>query len=447
MKYCSIICILLFLGNYSLAQSIAKEKAIEDLAFLNEAVINGHPVNYNPANKKVTVDGVFQKLKNADKDSLTIIEFRSVLNEAIFEIGCVHTRIAKMVMPESKRDKLFFPTLVFIKNDKLVDSLTNEIRSINGVSAGQLIHDFRQLYASDGATSALSMAVFNKNSSALISRYFNYPTEYKIDRENGITSIVAIKEIPKIPDNVNSRKGDWLYTNAENRFYMQDTIPVLKLANFYRNDISFLNRVFTYIEKYNSNYLILDLRGNLGGNRNSAVHLLKWLLTDSFTYSILQPKLSIKRYLNGKGKFYLFLSKLKYNVGNLFRARSTTLGREFVYHYKPKKNSFKGQIYVLMDGYTASASTMVTSWLKQHTKAVFIGQQSAGGYNGNNGGSFPSITLPNTKCQIVFPAYRLLLDGKSAQDYGIVPDLIVEPIIREDSVLTKTIELIQSERK
>jgi C-terminal processing protease CtpA/Prc len=90
---------------------------------------------------------------------------------------------------------------------------------------------------------------------------------------------------------------------------------------------------------------------------------------------------------------------------------------------------------------------MVTSWLKQHTNAVFIGQQSAGGYNGNNGGSFPSITLPNTKCQIVLPAYRLLLDGKSAQDYGIVPDLIVEPIIREDSVLTKTIELIQSERK
>lgn len=446
MKYFNVLCILLCLGNHLLAQSIAKEKAVEDLIFLNEVVINGHPVNYNPANKKVTVDGVLQKLKDTEKDSLTILEFRSLLNEAIFDIGCIHTRITKLVMPESKSIKLFFSTLVFIKNDKLVDSLGHEIRSINGVSTRQLMHDFRQLYASDGGTSALSTAVFNKSSSALLSRYFNYPTEYTIDSENGMTSIVAVSGIPEMPKKLNTSQENELVTNAKNRLYRQGAIPILKLTNFYKNDISFLDRAFTYIEKSNSSYLILDLRGNLGGNRNSAVHLSKWLLTNPFTYSILQPKLSLRRYLNGKGKFYLFLSTLKYNVGDLFKSKKTALGREFVYTFKPKKNSFKGQIYVLTDGYTASASTMVTSWLKQHTNALFIGQQSGGGYNGNNGGSFPSITLPNTKCQIVFPAYRLVLDGKSAQDYGIVPDLVIEPAIREDTVLTKTIQLIQSRK-
>ena len=89
---------------------------------------------------------------------------------------------------------------------------------------------------------------------------------------------------------------------------------------------------------------------------------------------------------------------------------------------------------------------MVTSWLKQHTKATFIGQQSGGGYNGNNGGSFPTLTLPNSKYQITFPAYRLILDKTSDQNEGIVPDLQIEPINGIDHPLNKTINLIQSKQ-
>ena len=127
--------------------------------------------------------------------------------------------------------------------------------------------------------------------------------------------------------------------------------------------------------------LIIDLKRNLGGNRESAVSLTKNLVPNSFSYSILQPKLNTKKYLDGKGRIYLLLFKLKYNIGNIFKGNQTELGKEFVYNFKPKKNNYKGQIFVLIDGYTASACAMVTSWLKQHTKATFIGQQSGCGYN------------------------------------------------------------------
>ena len=151
-------------------------------------------------------------------------------------------------------------------------------------------------------------------------------------------------------------------------------------------------------------------------------------MSKPFGYSILQPKLKIKKYLNGKDKFFLGLSKLKYNVGGIFRNKRTDLGREFVYNYKPIENNFNGKIIVLLitDGYTASASTMVCSWLKQHADAKFFGQQTSGGYNGNNGGAFPVLTLPNLKYQTVFPAYRLILDKNSDQNSGIVPDVIIE---------------------
>ena len=65
---------------------------------------------------------------------------------------------------------------------------------------------------------------------------------------------------------------------------------------------------------------------------------------------------------------------------------------------------------------------MLTSWLKQHTSTIFIGTQAGGGYNGNDGASFPTITLPNSKIRIRIPAYRLILDSNSIDFTGITPE-------------------------
>ncbi|RZK33871.1 MAG: hypothetical protein EOO61_14550 [Hymenobacter sp.] len=74
---------------------------------------------------------------------------------------------------------------------------------------------------------------------------------------------------------------------------------------------------------------------------------------------------------------------------------------------------------------------MVTSWVKQYTTAIFIGSQAGGGYNGNNGGSFPLLTLPYSKMQLRFPVYRLILDETSSQRHGLVPDYLVDYTIED----------------
>lgn len=215
--------------------------------------------------------------------------------------------------------------------------------------------------------------------------------------------------------------------NGENIFYQLDAYAILKLKSFEKSDRFFFKRIFSKLNENRSEILILDLRQNTGGNRNSAIELTKYLVDTIFGYSILQPKLETKKYLNAKGKHFLFLSQLKYNIVSALKSRRTELGRSFEYHYKPKsKNSYKGKIYVLTDGFTASSSTMLTSWLKQYSNAIFIGTQSSGGYNGNNGGSFPLITLPMSKIEIKFPAYRLILDKKSNQYSGIIPDILID---------------------
>lgn len=444
MKQILLLLCLLFTSITFTAQKIGKANAIEDLIFLNNAVTYGHPVNYNPSKSKVTLDKLVEKLQKTKKDSLDHSEFRLWLNEAIYTIGCVHTRISAGLTNEKTIKNRYFPSLLLLKSGQLVDTLSNQISSINGISSKRINSDIEHFYACDGATNALATEAFNRNSSLIISKYFDFPENYTIKNENQTIVLQAIKELPKSKElHFNANE---IFKNNTNLFYVKDGIAIIKITAFYKTDKSFYKKTFDYLKKNNVANLIIDLRGNLGGNREAAVSLTKDLVQNSFGYSILQPKLETKKYLNGKGKFYLFLSKLKYNVGAIFKSKQTALGREFVYNYKPKHNNFKGQLFVITDGYTASAATMVTSWLKQHTKATFIGQQSGGGYNGNNGGSFPTLTLPNSKYQITFPAYRLILDKTSDQNEGIVPDIQIEPINGLDHTVIKTINLIQSKQ-
>lgn len=444
MKYVFTLSFLLGFTHFLGAQRIAKANALEDLTFLNQALVNGHPVNYNPANRAVTLLPLLQKLTASQQDSLTPGQFQHLLQEAIFSIGCVHTRIKKSPVRKSKLDRVYLPAPLLIRNGRLVDTLNRKIQSINGITAQQLVAEISHSYASDGTTTALSTSVFNRNSSLLVSQYLNYPSQYTIRLDSTSLLVNAVSRPPATPVASTQYAANVLFHNADNVFYQTPTVPVLKLNQFSKNDRSLLKQSFRYLERTQAKNLILDLRGNLGGHRNSAVALTQHLLKQPFSYSMLQPKLATRQYLNSRGQLYFFLSRLKYNVGNIFLGRQTALGRAFMYRYKPRKNPFLGQVYVLTDGYTASASTMVTSWLKQHSSALFVGQQSGGGYNGNNGGCFPLVTLPNTTYEIIWPAYRLILDSKSSQTQGIIPDVFVEPSLDEDTPLSRTIALIRS---
>lgn len=420
-----ILCVAFIcsLAPVVVGQRIPTSNALEDLGFLNEVIKNGHPVNYNPARDQVHIDGIIAGLQTKNVDSIGLFEFRKLLNEAIFQIGCVHTRISKSPYTQPAVSASYFPFPLQLKDGKLLDTLHNEIDRINEVPSDVLVSWIENRYASDGATKALSTAVFNDNSSVSISGYFQFPKAYSVSVNHNKASIESLAKVPVSVNEDHAAAKNAVFKNRDNYIYFIDSIPVLRISSFDKHDKGFINNAFDLIEKKQAKTLVLDLRGNLGGKRKSAVFLTRHLAQKKFEYSILQPRLKTWKYINGKGKFYLFLSILKYNVGTVFKGKKTVLGRAFTYSYKPVKNNYKGNILVLTDGYTASASTMVTSWLKQHSRATFIGLQAAGGYNGNNGGSYRVLTLPRSKYQITFPAYRLILDGNSLQNQGIIPDI------------------------
>jgi C-terminal processing protease CtpA/Prc len=94
--------------------------------------------------------------------------------------------------------------------------------------------------------------------------------------------------------------------------------------------------------------------------------------------------------------------------------------------YKPKKKRFKGQVYVLTSGPTFSAATLFCNAVKGQQGITLLGEETGGGWYGNNGIMIPSFVLPKTRVSITFPLFRLVqFRHPEKKGSGIVPDIFV----------------------
>ena len=62
-----------------------------------------------------------------------------------------------------------------------------------------------------------------------------------------------------------------------------------------------------------------------------------------------------------------------------------------------KPQAFQGKVYVLINGGSFSASCILSSNLQGSKRAVFVGEETGGTYNGTVAGRMPLLELPNSK--------------------------------------------------
>jgi hypothetical protein len=422
---------ILFSLSFSvLGQTIEKSKVIEDLLYLEEMVNAIHPSRkYDTLRYDLT--SLRDSVNLLENDFITYPTFRFIFEKAIQFIGCAHTHYEGSTKMENDKKASYLPIRVFYDGNALwtndLDSLNpytmDEIYMINGVYVGTIFDQIKSFLGSDGGSSAISDEFLSCSSSILISMYFNYPEEFDFYLETGVykkqASDSAINYVkPKF-------KGTIIQTKNQNHLSIIDSNKVLLSINgFSPSDKSFYRKAFRYIEKHNIDTILLDLRGNLGGSRKTSAYLARFLIHHDFQYRILNPKNNVKPYLNKSAKRNLFWANVLYRFIHKNKRITDSTGVSYIYSYKSKSKYFYN-IFVLTDGYTASSSTMLVTWLTMYTDAIFIGRQCGGGYNGNNGGVFPVLELPNTGVRIKFPLFRVVLDEDNYLPEGLTPDVFV----------------------
>jgi C-terminal processing protease CtpA/Prc len=187
--------------------------------------------------------------------------------------------------------------------------------------------------------------------------------------------------------------------------YKPNNIAVLTIKSFFdgffektgENFSQFLDSAFKDIKNKHAQKLLIDIRGNQGGNDGNGELLYAYLTAKPFLYYAAQETAAGR--FNSEDHPNLALQQ-------------------------PKENNFKGKVFILMDGRSFSASTEFSAIVKANSRGKFIGEECGGGYLGNTSGNEAFVTLPNSKIIVRIPTvkYSMAINNTSNNNTSIKPD-------------------------
>jgi C-terminal processing protease CtpA/Prc len=452
---------------------------IKDVDYTYKVLTNGHPGVYWYIEKE-QLDFKFDSLKQSLTIPLTTKEFYKKLAPIIAEVKCGHTRLIlvtkKLTINErNSLEKLNKPINQFaykVLNNKLYVNSSNkklteikkgdEIISINGITSTEIINNITKNYASDGYNQTFKTAVLNRAFIGWYNTiYSNKDTlTFKIKKADSIfnltltttkseqkaDSLVKIKKVVKLSKDSLLAKRKIAKEKLKSRykgldenkkpmldlqFLDQDSsVAYLKVKSFsfpHADFSRFYKESFTAIKQKGTQNLIIDLRDNGGGSLTACRNLFSYLVDKDFVY-LKQGMITHKfnPYLHSKGIKNALLVP-SFELADLIRLKKQD--GKYKVRFKglkplaPNPNHFSGKIYVLINGYSFSASTLLSANLKQLERATFVGEETGGGFNGCVAGYIPILDLPYSKLKLRMGLYPILPNAHTETiGRGIFPD-------------------------
>ena len=173
--------------------------------------------------------------------------------------------------------------------------------------------------------------------------------------------------------------------------------------------------------------LILDLRGNGGGVDEYGAFLVSRFLSQPFRYFDRIHLTSIRpTFATWKATTFENL-----RTGTLPDPNGGFLVQSVLHPgvaiQQPAAQPFLGPLVVLMDGGSFSTAADVTAQLRSHKRAVFVGEETAGAYEGNTSGLNASVVLPNSRLslKIMMYDYWNAVTAPAKPGRGTIPDVEV----------------------
>lgn len=420
-----ILLALIFLSNlvFGQAQIYSKQEIFEDLNFLQSQLEERHP-NIEIYTEKNDFNDFFQNA--VMPDSLSAIEAYSIMASSNKVIKDGHTLFHpnQEYLNNNNQIGFFLPIQPYWDGDKLYVfknySQSKELKegieilSINGINSKDLIHGMLDKMMRDGNNLNYPQWVLNTYFFEYYSYFYGCSDEYKLRLNDGSEE----KDLRLQGFSKTKLLNQINYTKAKDEIGIcfdidnQTSTATLTIKNWDNNVlrtyykqkfIPEIKKAIQQIEDNNIENLIIDVRNNQGGNTKNSKYLLSYLLQEPF---------SIVEEYNRKKK------------GKLTK----TKGPQFGIH-KPLLTTFKGEVYVLINGGSFSNTGIFCSVLKKQKRATFIGEET-GGSEFVICGSPQRIKLPNTGITIELPTLQFLIKTYTKEDlHGIMPDFEVKPTI------------------
>lgn len=464
-KYFSIVFLWVLIScasgkNYSPSKKYPATLLQKDFVLLKKALESKHPSLYWYTAKD-SMDSFFQKYYAAIKDSMTEQQFTwQVLTPLIDKIHCGHTsvRMSKSYSAWASGKRLpSFPLYLKIWDDTMavtgslikVDSVFTKgtiVHTINGLNASQITEKMFSYLPQDGYANSLNYIRISGNFPYFHRNIFGLSTVYKVEYSDlyGLKKSTDLQLFRPVTDSAKKDSSEKKIAKKvkikkkENpkSFYRSFSIDstgyaLMTLNSFTKGNLRrFYRQSFRELRKKNIQHLILDIRINSGGRVGLSTLLSKYISQSPFKvadtlFAKSRSVAPFTRHFEGKflNDIQLFFISKK-NKDGLYHANH--LENKL---YTPKsKNHFNGNTYVIISGPTFSAASLFCNSVKGQDKVTLVGEETGGGWYGNNGIMIPDFVLPNTKVRVSFPLFRLVqFNHVSQKGSGVPPDVYVGP--------------------
>ncbi len=459
----------------------------QDLSIAKSSLAKNHPGLYWYVSKN-DLDFKFDSLKKSLKDSLTSLEFYRQLAPVVASVKCGHTRLVYPGIKPSKFQKdslkksggLALSQLYYfvdsnrlfiqsVNNKKWVDTLKGaEILAIDSVPASAIIKKTQRLYSSDGYNQTFYPAVLSRSFDVYYYLTYGKSDSSKLTLNKGdslyyhpLKTIKPIKEKKELttPEEIgkkkiadkqakklkqkNRYKGidksgepllDLKYDSVDNKIAI---ITVKSFSFDHANFRKFFRESFKELKEKNIEHLILDVRNNGGGSLMACNRLFRYLYNQphQFTGKAYTKNSYLKNIkYEDKSATVKVLGVITYPLSILSKIileRKDSIG---YYSYiptahsvKPLKNVYDGRLSVLINGYSFSATSLLSANLQSVKRGTFIGEETGGGYNQCSAGRIPYLNLPNTGLKLRLPIKVIdIVDKRELYGRGVFPDVVVE---------------------
>lgn len=450
----------------------------EDFEVFKNSISDIHPGLYWYSDSS-EVEARFDKIESAITKDLPLQDFYALVQEFYAAINCGHSWMQK---PKAWTDLLdsgnyrlpfdiYFEESAFtIKND-LTDNQEVEIgakvMAINGVSMIEIIENLKRYALSDGFNQTRRFNFVATNFYQLYQLHYGLTDTFEIEFYSPNLEINITQTFQGLS------KVQYQYIKDERykvipsgkirplaQMRIDEGVGYLDINTFEKDWLrsrgikykKFLASSFSKLKEQGINKLIIDIRGNGGGDDYLGAMLCQYLIPQEFKYfdrmETVTKKFKYKDYSKTKWMNW---------IGAILKKDKTKPGYfTFNYHrglrtQKPNDLTFDGELVVLVDGQTFSTAADVASILHENDRATFIGREVGGGYYGNNSAMQYDITLPNSKITYYIPVVRYYssVDEPDLYGHGVKPSIVVsntyEDYINQiDSALSQALAFLKN---
>lgn len=424
--------------DYKPYGKLTKNKALAAFDVFENCILQDHPALLDDDMRREAKKALHEA-RAAIVEGMRVRDLQRILKKASASLSCSHTEIYgnnEVYVPPlfplvlSYRAGTCF--VVWDKRGKGEIAPGTEVTAIDSMPIAMIAAELKSLEGFDAQSEAVKDESLERRFDILYERSFELGKSVKLrlrDASGGETT----RELPSLSMSQAAAKTSlppW-YGEAKPGFeYLASNTAIMRLSSVDQAiDRRTYTEYFQALRRKGIENLIVDLRGNGGGEDDNCAFLYSFFAKSSFsTMEGAEPR-------HG-GKY----SSFEHSIN---MPSSGSVGTFSPRPYEPSRSDrFEGKVYVLVDCWTSSAAVNLARLLAEWGAST-IGTETGGGFYACNAEKFNKVLLPGTGIVLKMPLLRCVF--RRTEELSIPPNRGLIPLYIQPRSLSDILDNTDSQ--